>query len=64
MSGTSLTCPFCGSQDIHHLANEELQTMVITPYHCDSCQRTFESGPFQLAQKAHPSDRKPKHDGD
>jgi hypothetical protein len=64
MSRTSLTCPFCGSPDIYPLANQELQTMVITPYHCSGCQRTFESGPFQLPQKAHPSDPKPTHDGD
>jgi transcription elongation factor Elf1 len=64
MSGTSLTCPFCGSPDIHQLANKVQQTMVITPYHCDGCQRTFESGPFQLPQKASPSDPKPKRDGD
>jgi transposase-like protein len=59
MSGTSLTCPFCGSPDIHPLANQELQTRVITPYDCSGCQRTFESGPFQLSQKASQSDPKP-----
>jgi cold shock CspA family protein len=26
--------------------------MVMTPYHCSGCQRTFESGPFQLSEKA------------
>ena len=39
------------------MPNTELRTnVIITPYHCDGCQRTFESGPFQLAQKAHPSE--------
>ena len=64
MSGTSLTCPFCGSPDIHRLANQELRTIVITPYHCDGCQRTFESGPIQLPQKAIKPEPTPKHDGD
>jgi DNA-directed RNA polymerase subunit RPC12/RpoP len=64
MGVVTLTCPYCGSPDIHCLPNEELRTTVITPYHCNGCHHTFESGPFQLAQKAHPSDPKPKRDGD
>jgi hypothetical protein len=46
------------------MPNKELWTIVITPYYCAGCQRTFESGPLQLAQKAHESDPKPKRDGD
>jgi DNA-directed RNA polymerase subunit RPC12/RpoP len=50
----TLTCPSCGSPDIHHLPNEDLPPLiVITPYHCTRCHRTFESGPFHLRQKAH-----------
>jgi hypothetical protein len=46
------------------MPNKELRTIVITPYRCDACQRTFESGPVQLPQKAHPSEPKPKRGGD
>jgi hypothetical protein len=46
------------------MPNKELWTEVITPYYCNGCQRTFESGPLQLPQKAHPSDSKAKRDGD
>jgi len=62
----TLTCPSCGSGDIHRLPNEEeLPPLnVITPYHCTGCHRTFESGPFQLAQKAHQSDPTPTRDDD
>ena len=56
---TILTCPSCGSADIHSLPNEDLPPLtVITPYHCAGCHRTYESGPFQVAQKAE-SDPKP-----
>jgi uncharacterized protein YlaI len=60
----TLICPSCGSLDIRPLPNQELRTIVITPYYCHGCHRTFESGPIQLAQKAHPSDPTPKRDGD
>ena len=60
----ALTCPYCGSPDIQPMPNRELRTKVlITPYHCTGCQRTFESGPFQLAQKANKADPKPKRHG-
>jgi hypothetical protein len=49
MSGTSLICPFCGSPDIYHLANQGLPSKLITPYHCPGCHRKFASGPFQPA---------------
>ena len=60
----TLTCPYCGSPDIQPMPNTELRTIVSTPYHCTRCRRTVESGPLQLAQKTHPSDPKPKRDGD
>ena len=64
MRVVTLTCPYCGSPDIHPMPNTELRTkVIITPYHCAACRRTFESGPIQLPQKA-PSAPKPKRDGD
>jgi DNA-directed RNA polymerase subunit RPC12/RpoP len=59
MGIVALTCPSCGSGNIHQLPNEDLPPLqVMTPYHCGSCHRTFESGPFQIPEKAQ-SDRKP-----
>jgi DNA-directed RNA polymerase subunit RPC12/RpoP len=56
----ALTCPYCGCPDIQPMPNKEPRTkVVVTPYHCTVCQHTFESGPFQLPQKAHQSDPKP-----
>jgi hypothetical protein len=60
MAVASLSCPSCGSTALQALPNQELASNVITPYRCNSCLRTFESGPFQLPQKANTADPKPK----
>jgi DNA-directed RNA polymerase subunit RPC12/RpoP len=60
MGIAAVTCPSCGSGDIHHLPNEDLPPLnVITPYHCTGCHRTFESGPFQIPEKTQQTDPKP-----
>ncbi len=60
MSLAPLICPFCGSVGLSRLPNKKPQSKLITPYYCTHCQRTVESGPIQLPQKASPSDLKPK----
>jgi hypothetical protein len=59
MAVASLSCPSCGSTTLQSLPNRELASNIITPYRCDGCLRTFESGPFQVPQKANKADPEP-----
>jgi hypothetical protein len=64
MSVALLTCPFCGGVGMNRLPNKELVSRLVTPYHCARCERTFESGPFQLPQKTSKPDPNPNGDVD